>query len=29
MTDNNDNRMAILNANFEGDAPLLPQAKNR
>ncbi|OSD42510.1 defective integrase [Salmonella enterica subsp. houtenae serovar 40:z4,z32:-] len=28
MSDNNDNQLAILNANFGGDAPHMPHAKN-
>ncbi|KHM35831.1 hypothetical protein KV34_06620 [Klebsiella aerogenes] len=29
MADNNANQMAIMNANFGGDAPLMPQASNQ
>lgn len=29
MTDNNSNQMAILNANFGGFAPSMPQALNQ
>lgn len=29
MTDNNGNQMDILNANFGGNAPLMPQAQNQ
>ena len=28
MTDNNDNQLAILNANFGGNAPRMPHAQN-
>lgn len=29
MTDNNGNQMDILNANFGGNAPRMPQAQNQ